>query len=77
MQVKGQRIFMIVLVMVQCAFIITFVLCVEYDQNAKPNLSTQDVRSSDTPTGNGGTDGGLKAYPSKWTMYMLLRYNSN
>lgn len=73
MQVKGKRIFMFVLMLVQCAFIVTFVLCVEYDNSAKPNID-ENLQSSESADGKSpDSDRVMQTYPSKWR-YVHIRY---
>lgn len=64
MQVKGKRIFMFVLMLVQCAFIVTFVLCVEYDNSAKPNID-ENLQSSESADGKSpDSDRVMQTYPT-------------
>lgn len=57
---------MFVLMLVQCAFIVTFVLCVEYDNSAKPNID-ENLQSSESADGKSpDSDRVMQTYPSKW-----------
>lgn len=56
---------MFVLMFVQCAFIVTFVLCVEYDNNAKPNID-KNMQGSESAQGKTpGNDRVMQTYSSK------------
>lgn len=54
---------MFVLMLVQCAFIVTFVLCVEYDNSAKPNIDEKSSESADGKSPD--SDRVMQTYPSK------------
>lgn len=68
---------MFVLMLVQCAFIVTFVLCVEYDNNAKPNID-KNMQGSESAQGKTpGNDRVMQTYPSKWIymyIYVYMQY---
>lgn len=54
---------MFVLMLVQCAFIVTFVLCVEYDNNAKPNID-KNLQGSESAQGKTSENGRvMQTYP--------------
>jgi hypothetical protein len=67
MQVKGKRFFMFALILVQCAFIVTFVLFMEYDTSAKPSSSVGDSEDIAAP----GPGNLQPMYPSKCHIVLL------